>query len=391
MLFNDVNLQALELLEEHETPESRRLEYKQEIPLESKSDRREFCADVSAFANADGGYLLVGIKDGKGEDDGKPKVSGISKPENTDDYISQLENIIKSGVEPNIYGINIKAIDLDENDESRVVLIIFIPSSWSKPHWNGTEKSRAFCSRKSNGKYCLDINEVRQMFLLSDTVTERIQNFRTRRIAAILEGSTPIPESGPKLAVHIVPFSAGSNRQLYDLSYLPNPLKNNLAYNFEGLIESNGRDYYYQVFRDGSVEYVESYVPRANEKLVPVTDFENGVRNYFLPKAFEWQRFLGVSPPCFIMLSLLNIKMFKIALSHDQLRCVHELTKYLPQSELNQPLKREHLIVSDVMTEILEPEIDTLLSPTFDMVWQAFGIPRSINFDEERNWHGPNK
>ena len=131
MAFNDVDLDTLNLLERHETPESRRLEFKEELPLDDKSQRREFCADVSAFANADGGYLLVGIKDGK-ENEGKPIVRGIPEPPNTDGYISDLENIVKSGVEPNIHGINIKAIDLSESDESRIVLVIFIPSSWSQ-------------------------------------------------------------------------------------------------------------------------------------------------------------------------------------------------------------------------------------------------------------------
>ena len=278
--------------------------------------------------NSSGGHLIYGMKEGDDEKEGLPvEVCGFTPFSSVDQLISTMQNLIRDGVEKSLYGYRIKPLKTESGQE---IIVMYVPSSVSKPHWVSLYGLRKFYIRLETNSCPLDFDGLQQLFTLSETAAERIRDFRAERIGAILEGSTPIPESGPKLAVQIVPFSAGSNRQLYDLSYLPNPLKNNLAYNFEGLIESNGRDYYYQVFRDGSVEYVESYVPRANEKLVPVTDFENGVRNYFLPKAFEWQRFLGVSPPCFIMLSLLNIKMFKIALSHESITLRPRIDKISP-------------------------------------------------------------
>jgi predicted HTH transcriptional regulator len=44
------------------------MEYKEALPSNSESDKKEFLADVSSFANAAGGDLIFGI----GEDSGVP-------------------------------------------------------------------------------------------------------------------------------------------------------------------------------------------------------------------------------------------------------------------------------------------------------------------------------
>ena len=400
MLFNDVKLQALELLGEYETPESRRLEYKEELPLDDKSQKREFCADVSAFANADGGYLLVGIKDGK-ENEGKPIVLGIPKPPNTDGYISDLENIIKSGVEPNIHGINIKVIDWGESDESRIVLVIFIPSSWSKPHWIGREKSRSFCSRKSNGKYHLDITEVRQMFLLSETIPERIRDFRASRIAVINEGATPaILNDGPKVVLHVVPFSAISLNEQLDLPALTHPLdqsgkrrlySDNLRYNFEGLYRAPLVDEgsnFYQVFRNGSLEFVR-VVQQQNEGEIFAPDIGEIISDTYLPRMLEWYDILNVNSPMFYMLSILNVQNQKLTMRTAG--GSEFLVGSIDPTDIRAIVDKDHLLTTEVHVETIETDANTimrLLRPALDAVWQASGWPEAKGYDAEGNWVG---
>jgi len=43
--------------------ENRRLEFKQAFEITGVGDRKEFLADVSAFANTSGGYIVFGAKE----------------------------------------------------------------------------------------------------------------------------------------------------------------------------------------------------------------------------------------------------------------------------------------------------------------------------------------
>ena len=65
----------LQSLVENQVPEGKTIDYKQALPGKSDSDKREFLADVSSFANAVGGNLIYGIK----EESGVPvEVSGLN-------------------------------------------------------------------------------------------------------------------------------------------------------------------------------------------------------------------------------------------------------------------------------------------------------------------------
>lgn len=399
MLYSDVNPEALKFLEENETPESRRLEYKEELPLDSKSQRLEFCADVSAFANADGGYLLVGVKDEKKEDNSKPRIVGIPEPENTADYITRLENIVNSGVEPNVNGINIDAVGLDANNQSKIVLVIFIPPSYSMPHWVGTKRSRSFWSRNSNGKYPLDINEVRQMFLFSETVTERIREFRYTRIEAIKEGLLPMQlNQGPKVVLHVVPFSAVSANKQLNLSELTHKLDKKGRYRlysdfshcFDGLFQgwSTGKGPTCNlVFRNGSLEFVCT-IPATHEGEIFVPWIDDTICENFLPPTLEWYDILKVSPPMFYMLSVLNVRNQKMTM---RIRggFVHAGSR--DSSEIRPISDKDHLLATEVHVDSYERDsakLMRILRPALDAVWQASGWPHAKGYAEDGNWVG---
>ncbi len=170
MIEKEEDLQALV---DNSVLECKTIEYKQALPSNSDSDKKEFLADVSSFANASGGDLIFGITSDKKT--GTPKsLEGLSI-ENSDQEILRLENMIRGGIEPRIPSVTTKPIKLSN---SKFALVIRIPKSWISPHrviLGGHDK---FYSRSSNGKYPLDVGELRIAFNLSETVTERIRNFR---------------------------------------------------------------------------------------------------------------------------------------------------------------------------------------------------------------------
>ena len=376
-LFDEINLDTLQRLVDDEVPEDRQLEYKRELNISSREHKREFLADVSAFANADGGHLIYGIA----EREGIPaEACGIQRTASDDEMQQQIQNLVRDGVEPNIHGINIKAVDMNGD---RIVLVINIPSSWSKPHWVSLGGHRTFYSRNSNGKYPLDIPELRQLFTLSETATERIRDFRAERIGAIQAGETPVVlTSGPKIVLHVIPYSAGNNQQRVDLSRL----RNNYGFNFDGRFAGTNNAYFNQVFRDGSIEFVHEFqINQKNETEIYASAMEDIHTYRFLPELLKLHNALDVSSPLFFMLSLINVGGYRMILNES------EKFNFYFFDEESRPINKRHMLVQEIIVEVPEATVEglmNLLQSAFDVAWQSSGFERSIHFDENKKWRG---
>src|SRR5438309_10088622 len=79
-------------------PEAITLEYKRDLPGTADADKREFLADVSAFANTQGGDLLYGIDEAAGI---PTTITGIVSPD-LDVEVLRLESLLRDGLEPRI-------------------------------------------------------------------------------------------------------------------------------------------------------------------------------------------------------------------------------------------------------------------------------------------------
>ena len=154
--INNVAAADIDDLVRNKVPETRTIEYKRELPGSTDSDKREFLADVSSFANTAGGDLLFGVA----EMEGLPtKVIGVQSAD-LDAEISRLDSIIRSGLDPRIRS-SVRSINCNNGS----VVLIRIEESWFGPHrviFRGHDK---FYARHSTGKYPLDVSELRQAFL----------------------------------------------------------------------------------------------------------------------------------------------------------------------------------------------------------------------------------
>lgn len=388
--FDEIDLDTLQRLVDDEMPEDRQLEYKRELHLNTKEQKREFLADVSAFANADGGHLIVGIAEENGV---TAEVCGIPGTGSSDELLQQIQNLVRDGVEPNIHGINIKTVDVKED---RVVLVIHIPQSWSKPHWVSLGGHRKFYSRNSNGKYPLDIPELRQLFTLTETAAERIRDFRAERIAAIVEGAIPVQlKPGPKLVLHVVPYSAVSSDRQFDLSTLKHIGRSRqysgLSYNFEGLyMGSHAREeiHYFQVFRNGTLEFVRCLLSQMENKIF-APEIGRVIFESHMPPYCEWYDTLNVSPPILYFLSVLNVRGLKMSLQF-QGRSLSGFERMDP-ADIRSITEKDHLLANEVLMDTIELDAANLmrhLRPAVDSIWQASGWPEAEGFDREGNWIG---
>ncbi len=217
--FDAINRNDIESLVSNQVAESRTLEYKEKLPGGTDDEKKEFLADISSFANASGGDIIYGIaeqRDSNGKTTGLPdQAKGLSDI-NADAEIRRLDSILQDGLDPRISGIRIKAVD---GFTDSCIIIIRVPKSWNSPHMVVFKNWSRFFARNSAGKYQLDVTEIRSTFIASESLAERIRQFRADRIAQIIANETPVPlEPSPKIVLHVLPLESFSSGIAIDVA-----------------------------------------------------------------------------------------------------------------------------------------------------------------------------
>jgi Putative DNA-binding domain len=394
--FNSIDQAVIESLLLNEVREGRTLDYKEALPPGGRDDRKEFLADVTAFANGAGGDIVYGVTERRENNrpTGVPEaVTGLAGI-NADAAILQLESVIRDGVEPRISGLHFKVVD---GFPSGPVIVLRIPKSWSSPHMVKLGDSR-FYSRNNAGKYALDVAQIRSAFAFSDALPERVRRFREERIARIVAEETPIPlPSGhAKVVLHLLPVVALDPTTRIDTAplrcqteKLPPINANgwNNRHNLDGFLVHSGHGNpqtpttYLQVFRSGAIEAVESMLLEYNnhhdrrsgaepQNLIGSIAVER-ILIVALQKFLKVEQELGLEPPIFVMLSLVAVKGYGI---------LSEWTHY----ESTYRFDRDTLLLPDTVMESYDEPADKLLQPAFDAMWQAAGFECCRHYKEGR-------
>jgi hypothetical protein len=370
-------------------PEGRRIEYKRDLPGTNDEAKRELLADVTSFANAAGGDLLYGIVEDGGQARGIPGVSGDADAE-----ILRLEAIIRTGVDPRIPGVHLRAIPLVSGS---FVLVIRIPQSWALPHMITLKGLSRFFSRTSAGKYQLDVAELRSLFARSADAGEQIRRFRDERLARIVAGEGAFPVSGSGLIVlHLIPMRMADPASRFDLRQLHRqqislpPLYAggwDNRYNLDGFVTwSPGvgqKTSYLQVFRHGAMEAVDAGMlnPQGAQRLIPSTLLARQLLEK-IPKYLEVQRQLGVDPPIVILLTLVGVEGFRLSTSHAWDR------RGRHRESFGTPLDRDLIPCPESILDDWDKEVPLLLRSPFDAIWNAAGHPECSFYDASGQWVG---
>lgn len=377
----------LQSLVDNSVLEKKTLEYKQKLPGNKDSDKKEFLADVSSFANASGGDLIYGIIEDRTT--GTPKTLEGLNIRNVDQEITRLDNIIRNGIKPRIPSINIKPVSLSN---SKTVLIIRVPKSWISPHRVTFKGHNKFYARSSNGRYELDVAELRIAFNMSESITDRIREFREKRLANIFANETPVPfYFKTKTVLHLLPIISFTPAQSYDISKIAlNPAKikpirgpiSDKRYNIDGFLtydsDVKGRVLSYaQLFRNGIIEAVDGFRSEEyyDKKFIPDIAFEKNLIDA-LNTYLSTLEGLGVVPPIFVFLALQGVKGYFI--EYDKSRSIDELQK----------IDRDILLIPEVLIDNYKVSAEDVLRPCFNSIWNACGYLRSFNYDDKGKWVG---
>ncbi|MCA9584490.1 MAG: ATP-binding protein [Myxococcales bacterium] len=382
-------------------PEGRTLDYKEELGNVAQRDpKKEFVADVCAFANASGGDLVIGVaeeRDSTGGKTGLPgAANGIALGAAEDDVKRQLAAIIHDNTDPKLTSFELAAVP---GFAAGHVLIVRVRRSPAGLHMSRLDGR--FYRRLSGERIALDARGIREGFVESAETEHVARRFVVERLAAIetQRGATggelddPLPvvlEVEPDealLVVHVIPTSVADRSQRIDfatfdartsLPQASQQLHWTTRYNADGVAcwpeygssdpARNQSSIYWQLFRTGAIEYVDAYQPnrlRETEARLSgdglVKEIEGAVTG-----ALRVATAMRVSFPVYVFVALLNVRNRKL---------VRERGDY--GRGPRQVIDRRNIILPDVSILEANTDVGAQLRPTFDALWQAGGWKRS--------------
>lgn len=391
--FDEITKADIDFLIDNKIGESKTLEYKETLPGTRDSDKKEFLADISSFANASGGDVIYGIKaavDQNGKKTGDPESVVCLHGVTADEAKLRIENLIRTGIESRM-NIHVKEISGYGNDGDSFVILVRIPQSFASPHMVTFKNASRFYCRNSAGKYQLDVQEIRDAFLATDSQAERIRDFLRNRLAKIMADETPVPLSTPhRLVLHVIPLSSFLNHQKLQLSSDHNLTLDFTPigaggwchrYNLDGFLTYNRNakdatvnDSYCQLFFDRSIESVYADIVRERDGTLFIGSIK--YERYIIDameKYFRGYKTLEVDAPLIVTMALLGCKGAYLFVSANY-------------GGTWQPIDRDVAILPEVRAKTLDEEVPTFMRPIFDAVWNACGHPHSYNYDENGLW-----
>lgn len=178
--------------------EGAQIDYKEALSGSSKNETyKEFLKDISAFANAHGGLLVIGVKepeDGLSIDD---QILGVTAGTN---LAKDLERVAATCIDPRIPGLLIKPVPIQNNTD---VILVFIPPSMNRPHMVSYKKHRSFYIRHSESSVPMTTHEIRDTVLSSATSEGRARSYaETQQI----ETSEYLIKTEPGFLIQAIPL-----------------------------------------------------------------------------------------------------------------------------------------------------------------------------------------
>lgn len=182
-LVKDISSKEIEMLVNGQAAEDEGIDFKAEPyggTNATDAKKCELCCDVTSFANAAGGYIVLGIRD---KNDRASDWAFISEPE---PHIERIRKTCLDGIEPRISDLDVGAINVAKQGK---VIVIRIPDGIGKPYMVRQGRNTHFCCRYADGKREMSYVEIRDSFR-NDWADQRMTRLEAKMDGLITRSST---------------------------------------------------------------------------------------------------------------------------------------------------------------------------------------------------------
>ena len=345
-------------------PEGYALDFKLDVDLRLDQNKFEIAADVSSFANEAGGDIFIGIDEDSGV---ASAVVGIEERA-ADALDLQITQSLQSRTEPRA-PFRTHPVRLANG---RVVLVVRVPRSGAAPHAVRNGDNLRFFGRGRTGKYPLNVAQIRERFLASGGLEERLRGFVHARWA-VEDDATGDMFSGAntlRFFLHVVPYASllgeasVDAEEVHSRADLAPFFYTDIGYVAEARMTADGVQFSSgrrerswsttsQLFSDGRIERVSrDHGPQWTEGRLLLSGDEALVKDPgdFVPRSLQGLARLGVEPPYYVVGSLTHVRGFHwwsalgprsdkaFAIDRDRLvlpTCVLERAPTSPQEALD--------------------------------------------------------
>lgn len=376
--INQIREEHLQSLVDNGVAEDHYIDYKRDTYGGSPGDRLEFLKDISAFANADGGHIVLGAE----EKGGIPKKLVGLVGVDVDREIARLENMLRDSIRPSLFGIDFRRVELSGRPP---VIVVRIPRSWNTPHMVTATRHNRFWIRGATRKDMMSVEEIRSAVLASEEMSERARRFHQNRVEQIWEPLKGMerPRSA-RMVLHLIPYHSFRSGVYVNLSQIEDRWRNcgpiigsthDCRFNADGFLirgHSGGspQDFrcHVQWHRSGVVEAVEAdFMYNDSGQKISGRDLDPKI----IPgvtRLLEMMEAFGTQPPIGVFVSLLN--------------CQGALIDMRPMMAggIGAYIDRALVTIDEALIEKFGPNADKALKPALDALWNAAGWAQTPYF-----------
>lgn len=359
--------------------EGQSLELKAQMPAPNDRGKAEFLKDVSAMANAEGGAILFGVNEKSGAAE---TLSGLLLAD-PDAEIRRLSQMLESGVEPRLSGVQFNSFKLGDSD----VVVVDVPQSFDAPHrylFNGHSK---FVQRTGTHTSELTYEQLRTAFTRTSARIEKLRQQWVEHLELKKLWRPMLP--GPVCIVRLASLMAADERQVidpkdaydhWDKLIFPDWGGGSPSFNYEGLVAYRaGMDEQaslVQVSRTGAITaYRTARLLIDDRPLIPSVTIGDFII-VAAKKLVGFASLLGMRGSAVLNVGLVRLSGFKLAIKDHY---GFDDTPSATADEIQMP----EFWIED-LSEV--GDIDHLLRPGFDLIWQTFGEAGCPHFNAEGIW-----
>ena len=381
--ISDICYSDIVMLKVDKICESVVLDYKEIIP-----DDAGLVKHVCALANTRGGYLIFGIKESG--DGGYPtEINGINKNKIKKE---RLENIILAHIVPRL-NVNIKEIEIPNEEKS--VLLVQIPDSYSRPHYN--DINNKFYKRFNFKSEPMTEQEIAYCYQSRFSSNKRIEQYVKKIMVGkednlVVAGTIVIPSNIGSRLINTSDYE--TFKWIEDIklkSYLPvhrQFLSGSLTPFAHGLISKRDSTSTTEthIHRNGCIHHIHRFSKKNLFNGIPYEQLN--VPNNYCAIPYEYLAEQVIHTICFASSIMKHYNYF------GDMKIIVNLASSLPSRLGSDPYDRHGYSLEEVDARIerehssqhIESHYENITASIMHELANHYGIERCDCFDEDGNW-----